>query len=128
MKKIKLKSSVQNQNSSKELPKGADHIIVEIVEYIDNAVMSRIILKKVTGNVTAMSFSEGEELSEKTIPFDTYIQIIDGSADITIEKKTHHLKLGSGIVIPAHTLHRFNANQKFKMISTLIKSGYEDVS
>ncbi len=127
MKKMKLNNPAQNQNSSKELLKGEDHIIVEIVEYVDNAVMSRTILKKVTGNVTAMSFSAGEELSEKTIPFDTYIQIIDGSADITIGNKTHHLKHGSGIVIPAHTLHRFNASQRFKMISTLIKSGYEDV-
>lgn len=126
MKKIKLTSSNNDFGITTDLAKGIDHIIVEIVEYIPNAVMSRTILKKVTGNVTAMSFSEGEELSEKTIPFDTYIQIIDGAADITIEKKTHHLGLGSGIVIPAHTLHRFNASQKFKMISTIIKSGYED--
>ncbi len=128
MKKVKLKTPDQNENSSKELDKGLDHVIVEIVEYIDNAVMSRTILKKITGNVTAMSFSEGEELSEKTIPFDTYIQIIDGTADITIEKTTHHLEHGSGIVIPAHTVHRFNASQKFKMISTMIKSGYEEVA
>lgn len=127
MKKIKLSSSKNvDQNTATELAKGMDHIVIEIVEYIPNAVMSRTILKKVTGNVTAMSFSEGEELSEKTIPFDTYIQIIDGAADITIEKNTHHLSLGSGIVIPAHTLHRFNASEKFKMISTIIKSGYED--
>jgi quercetin dioxygenase-like cupin family protein len=126
MKKLKLTSAGKAGSNATELPKGTDHIVVEIVEYIPNAVMSRTILKKVTGNVTAMSFSEGEELSEKTIPFDTYIQIIDGNADITIEKKTHHLTLGSGIVIPAHTLHRFNASEKFKMISTIIKSGYED--
>jgi quercetin dioxygenase-like cupin family protein len=109
-----------------ELPKSKEHIIVEIVEYVSNAVISRTIIKKITGNVTAMSFSEGEELSEKTIPFDTYIQIIDGAADLTIAKKLYHLILGSGIIIPAHALHHFNATQKFKMISTIIKSGYED--
>lgn len=73
-----------------------------------------------------MSFDEGEELCEKTIPFDTYVQIIHGAADVTINRKEHHLKLGSGIIIPAHSLHCFNANQQFKMISTIIKSGYED--
>lgn len=111
-----------------ELEKAKMHIIVEIVEYIPKAVISRTIIKKVTGNVTAMSFSEGEELSEKMIPFDTYIQIIDGAADVTIDNKPYHLKLGAGIVIPAHALHCFNANQQFKMISTIIKSGYEDVT
>jgi len=110
-----------------ELEKEKVHIIVEIVEYIPNAVISRTIIKKLSGNVTAMSFSEGEELSEKTIPFDTYVQIIDGAADITVDKKSHHLKLGTGIIIPANALHCFNANQQFKMISTIIKSGYEEV-
>lgn len=109
-----------------ELEKEKTHIIVEIVEYIPNAVISRTIIKKSTGNVTAMSFSEGEELSEKTIPFDTFVQIIDGAADIKIAGKDHHLKLGTGIIIPAHALHSFNAKKQFKMISTIIKSGYED--
>jgi quercetin dioxygenase-like cupin family protein len=112
---------------SVEIEKGKEHIIVEIIEYIPNAVISRTIIKKITGNVTAMSFSEGEEIDDKIIPFDNYIQIIDGVADITIDKVTHHLKLGSGIVIPAHTIHRFNAKQQFKMLSTIIKSGYEEI-
>jgi len=109
-----------------ELPKGVDHIVVEIVEYMPNAVISRTIIKKITGNVTVMSFSQGEELSEKTLPFDTYIQVIDGAADVTIDGQLSHIGLGSGIIIPAHALHRFKANQRFKMISTVIKSGYEN--
>lgn len=122
-----MSDKYNNNNETVEIEKGKGHIIVEIIEYIPNAVMSRTIIKKITGNVTAMSFSEGEELDDKIIPFDNYIQIIDGVADITIDKNTHHLKLGSGIVIPAHTIHRFNANKRFKMISTIIKSGYENM-
>jgi quercetin dioxygenase-like cupin family protein len=109
-----------------EVTRGHDHIIVEIVEYVPNAIISRTIIKKVTGNVTAMSLSEGEELSEKRVPYDTYIQIIDGAANISIDRINFKLELGSGIIIPAHALHRFNANQQFKMISTVIKSDYED--
>lgn len=105
---------------------GKEHIIVEIVEYVENAVMSRTIIKKSTGNVTAVSFSEGEELSEKTIPYDNYIQIIDGEAELKVGNKTHTLKKGSGFVIPAHTLQCFHATKRFKMISTIIKSGYEE--
>jgi quercetin dioxygenase-like cupin family protein len=109
-----------------ELEKGKEHIIVEIVEYVSNAVMSRTIIKKSTGNVTAMSFSEGEELCEKIIPFDNYIQVIDGVADLTIGKKKYHLEKGTGITIPAHSLQCFYATQQFKIISTVIKSGYEN--
>ena len=114
------------KNEVLELEKAVDHIIVEIIEYVPNAVVSKTIIKKSTGNITAMSFAEGEELGLKTIPFDTFIQIIDGSAEITIDKKIHNLKLGTGIIIPAHSPHCFNANEQFKMISTVIKSGYED--
>jgi hypothetical protein len=38
----------------------------------------------------------------------------------------HKIKLGDGVIIPAHARHDFNAQQQFKMISTIIKSGYED--
>jgi quercetin dioxygenase-like cupin family protein len=109
-----------------ELEKSVSHIIVEIIEYVPNAVVSKTIIKKSTGNITAMSFAEGEELSLKTSPFDTFIQIIDGSAELIIDDKVHTLKLGVGIIIPAHTRHCFNANEQFKMISTVIKSVYED--
>lgn len=109
-----------------EVEKGKIHIVVELIEYIPNAVVSKTIIKKVTGNVTASSFDAGEELDEKRSPFDTYIQIIDGVAELTIDKKKFKLKLGDGMVIPAHSNHQFNANQQFKMISTVIKSGYED--
>ena len=109
-----------------ELEKGKTHIVVEIVEYMPNAVVSRTIIKKLTGNITVSSFDAGEELDEKISPFDTYIQIIDGVGEITINGKKLKLKLGEGIIIPAHAKHHFNASEQFKMISTVIKSGYED--
>jgi len=114
------------QFDNAELGKSKVHIIVEIIEYMTNAVVSKTILKKMTGNVTVFSFAEGEELGEKLCPFDTYVQIIDGAAEVSIDQKKYDLKLGEGIIIPAHTMHHFNAFKKFKMLSTVIKSGYED--
>jgi quercetin dioxygenase-like cupin family protein len=119
-------SKKDNPEDSTELDKSKIHIIVEIVDYIPHSVVSRTIIKKTTGNITVSSFAAGEELAEKTSPFDNYIQIIDGTADLIIESKTYKLKLGEGIIIPAHSKHYFNADKKFKMISTVIKSGYED--
>lgn len=116
---------MKKNTENAELAKGKIHIVVEIIEYIANAVVSKTILKKTTGNVTVTSFDAGEELDEKTAPFDTYVQIIDGVAEITISDKKFKLKLGDGIIIPAHAKHHYNANEQFKMISTVIKSGYE---
>ncbi len=111
---------------SAELEKSKIHIVVEIIEYVPNAVLTKTIIKKTTGNITISSFDAGEELAEKTSPFDTFIQIIDGTAELTIRDKNYKLKLGEGIIIPAHAKHCFNANEQFKMIATIIKSGYED--
>ena len=108
-----------------EMEKSKAHIIVEIIEYVPNAVLSRTIIRKTTGNITVSSFDTGEELAEKSSAFDTYIQIIDGSAEIDIDGKKHKLKLGEGIIIPAHSRNSFCAKEQFKMISTVIKSCYE---
>ena len=110
----------------KELEKAKTHIMVEIIDYMPHSVLSKTIIKKTTGNVTVSSFAAGEELAEKTSPFDNYIQIIDGAAEIIIDDKTYRLNLGMGIIIPAHAKHSFNAEKRFKMISTVIKSGYEE--
>jgi quercetin dioxygenase-like cupin family protein len=115
-----------NHNDNGELEQLKPHIIVEIIQYMPNAVVSKTIIKKTTGNITVSSFDAGEEMSEKTSPFDTYIQIIDGTAELTIQGKKYNLKLGEGIIIPAHAKHNFNAKEQFKMLSTVIKSGYED--
>jgi quercetin dioxygenase-like cupin family protein len=117
---------ISNQFDNIELEKSKPHIIVEILEYIPNSILIKTIIKKTTGNVTVTAVGAGEELAEKTSPFDTFIQIIDGEAQVEIRDKKYKLRLGEGIIIPAHSSHRFNANEQFKMISTIIKSGYED--
>ena len=105
---------------------GMAHIIVEIIEYIPNSVVSKTIINKSTGNVSVMSFDSGEGLLEKTSPFDTFAQVIDGKAEIVIEGVSHFLNTGQGMVIPAHRSNVINANERFKMIMTVIKSGYEN--
>jgi quercetin dioxygenase-like cupin family protein len=99
--------------------------VVEIIEYVANSVVSKTIIKKTTGNVSVMSFDTGEGLTEKISPFDTFAQIIEGKANIVIDKVSHLLQTGMGIVIPAHSSNYIKPNGRFKMILTLIKSGYE---
>jgi quercetin dioxygenase-like cupin family protein len=113
-----------NQNG--EIPKSTSHIIVELIEYEHDSVVSKSIMKRATGSINAMSFDNGEGLNEKTSPFDTYAQIIDGSAMIVIDGKATHLHTGEGIIIPAHKANHIQPNGRFKMLLTVIKSGYED--
>jgi quercetin dioxygenase-like cupin family protein len=108
-----------------EVEKARANIVVEIIEYIPNTVVTKSIIKKTTGNISVVSFDTGEALAEKIIPFDTFVQIIDGQAEIVIDGISNLLATGQSIIIPAHTSNIVRANERFKMISTIIKSGYE---
>ncbi|MBN1447329.1 MAG: cupin domain-containing protein [Bacteroidetes bacterium] len=108
-----------------EIEKSKAVITVEIIEYEPHAVVSKTIINKTTGKVSVMSFDIGEALVEKTIPFDSFVQIIEGRAEIVIAGISHLLDTGESIIIPAHTANIVRANERFKMILTVIKSGYE---
>ena len=108
-----------------EVEKSTAHIIVEIIEYVPNSVVIKTILKKPTGDVGLMSFDAGEGLAEKISPFDTFVQVIEGKAEIFIDGRSNILLTGQGIVIPAHRSSSIIPNGRFKMISTVIKNGYE---
>jgi quercetin dioxygenase-like cupin family protein len=125
--KIKKNSTPVNKTKpgNAELEKSKSHIIVEIIEYVPNSVVIKTIIKKSTGNISVMSFDSGEGLTEKTSPFDTFAQIIEGKAEIVIDKVSHVLPSGEGIIIPAHAPNFIKPNGRFKMILTIIKSGYE---
>jgi len=119
------KNSKPGKVDSSEISKSTPHIIVEIIEYVDKSVVMKTILKKLTGDVGVLSFDAGEGLAEKITPFDTFIQIIEGQAEIFIDGKSSTLLTGQGIIIPAHRSSSIKPNGRFKMISTVIKSGYE---
>jgi quercetin dioxygenase-like cupin family protein len=113
------------RSDTTEIEKAKSHIVGEIIEYVPNSVVIKTIIKKATGNISIMSFDSGEGLTEKTSPFDIFTQIIEGEADIVINKIASHLKSGQGIIMPAHLSSFIKPNGCFKMIQTTIKSGYE---
>ncbi len=100
----------------------------DIVGYLSNSVVIKSILRKTTGSVSVSSFDSGEVLVGKVSPYETLIQIIEGKSVIVIDGKSNLLESGESIIIPAHTSNTIKANVRFKMISTVIKSGYEEIT
>ena len=99
---------------------------VDVIEYVPKSVAFKTIIKKITGNIQIISFDTGEVIPGKIIAFDNFVEIIDGKAEIIIDGISNLLIPGQSIVIPAHTSNSIKAIDRFKMISTIIKSGYED--
>lgn len=111
-----------------ELAKAKPSIVVEIIEYVPHAVVIRTIIDKLTGNISAIAFDSGETLTDRLSRFDNFIQIIEGNAEVKIDGIAFQLQTGESIIIPAHTQNTIYANIRFKMLSTIIKSGYEQIA
>lgn len=90
-------------------------------------IIIKTIVRKVTGNIHVFAFDAGEILNVKISPFDNFKQVIDGKAEIIIDDKSFFLENGEAIITPAHSRSTLKATNRFKMISTIIKSGYEEV-
>ena len=94
----------------------------ESVSYSDNAIVSKQVIKKSSGNITLFAFDIGQELSEHTAPFDALVQVLEGEVRIRIGKNDYQLTEGSSIIMPANIPHALFATEKFKMLLTMIKS------
>ena len=105
----------------KELEKAEVLNFAELVDYAEGAIVSKAIMKKETGNVTLFAFDKDEGLSEHTAPFDALVQVLDGKAEIRIDKKPYELNAGQSIIMPANIPHSLKAIEKFMMLLTMIK-------
>lgn len=92
------------------------------IEYAQNGIVSKMVLKKKTGNVTLFAFDKGQELSAHSAPFDALVQIIEGKSIIVIDGIEHLISSGESIVMPSDIPHAVIAIERFKMILTMIKS------
>lgn len=97
-------------------------VAADSIEYAGGSVVSKTIVKKPAGNITLFAFDKGEGLAEHSSPHEALVQLLDGKAEITIGGTSYNLQTGQGIILPANIPHSLKANEKFKMMLTMIKS------
>jgi quercetin dioxygenase-like cupin family protein len=93
-----------------------------LVTYQPGAVVSRTLVKKPTGTVTAFAFDAGEGLSEHTAPFDALVLNLEGEADISISGTPHRVSAGQLLKLPAGQPHAVKAATPFKMLLIMIRA------
>ena len=92
-----------------------------LVEYQEGTVVSKTLLDRETGTITVFAFTKGEGLSEHTAPFDAFVYILDGKANIYIDGKEYLVDKGESIIMPKDLPHSLKAIEKFKMMLVMIK-------
>lgn len=93
-----------------------------MIEYSEEGIISKRIIQKDSGSVTLFSFDQNQKLSEHTAPFDAYIIVLEGTAEIIIGGNPNILHAGDSIIMPANIPHAVNAPGRFKMLLTMIRS------
>ena len=93
----------------------------ELVGYGKGAVVSRTLIQARVGTLTLFAFDEGQGLSEHSTPFDALVQVLEGSAEITIGGKAVRVMAGQALLMPADIPHALHAPEPYKMLLTMIK-------
>ena len=95
--------------------------ISNLIEYQEDSVVSKTLIKKEKGTITIFAFDKDQGLSEHTAPFDALVQVADGKADILLAGKSNIVSKGEMIIMPANVPHALKAIEKFKMMLVMIK-------
>ena len=96
--------------------------LVDLLQYQDGSIVSRVLLKNKGGTVTLFAFDKGEGLSEHTAPFDALVVVTDGEAEVEIAGESFRVRQGETITLPANQPHAVKATTKFKMILIMIRA------
>jgi quercetin dioxygenase-like cupin family protein len=110
------------KQTGREKPVAQAKRLTDLIDYQNGSVMSREIISKKTGTVTLFAFDKRQGLTEHTAPFDAFVYLLDGEAEIIISKKPFHLKEGEMIIMPANQPHALEATKRFKMLLIIIRS------
>lgn len=94
----------------------------ELVAYQDGSVVSKTLIDRKIGTLTLFSFGEGQGLSEHTAPFDAFVQVVDGEAEVTIDGQSQTVSSGQMIIMPANRPHALKAVKPFKMLLVMIRA------
>lgn len=94
--------------------------LVDQVDYLPGQIVSKTLAQNKCHNMTLFAFEKGEEISSHESEGDAFIIALDGIGKITIDGKKHLLHEGETIVMPAKLPHAVYAEERFKMLLTVL--------
>lgn len=112
---------MEKTKAGNKLEPSKAHNLKDSIDYSEDSIVSRIIEKGDAASITLFSFDAGQELSEHTAPFNAYVEVIDGQVLLIIGGKEVEASTGDIVLMPANIPHSVHAEQRFKMLLTMIK-------
>ena len=103
------------------LPPAAPVRLVDEVAFAPGAIVSRTIAKTKGGTLTLFAFDAGQELSEHTAPFDAFVTVLAGTAELVIGGASVRAAEGETVLMPANVSHAVRARERFKMLLSMVR-------
>jgi quercetin dioxygenase-like cupin family protein len=107
--------------ASGQLPAGEAIDLAAMVDYASGSVVSRTLAEASAGTLTLFAFDAGQGLSEHTAPFDAFVQVLEGQAELTVGGRKIEAGAGQVVLMPANVPHAVRAAGRFKMLLTMLK-------
>lgn len=95
--------------------------LAELLDYQDGAIVSRTLLDTETATLTVFALDAGQRISEHSAPHDALLQVVDGTASVTLDGEEHELQRGEALFMPANAPHAVEAPSRFKMFLTMAR-------
>jgi quercetin dioxygenase-like cupin family protein len=95
--------------------------LIGLVDVAEGSIVSRVLGKSESCNVTLFAFDRGQGLSEHTAPFDALVQVVDGTLDLKIGEDSVTVEAGEIIRMPANVPHALHAPVASRMVLTMLR-------
>lgn len=112
----------QTKSSVLEACVGKARDLSGLVEYAEDSIVSKTIIDKPVGTITLFAFDAGQQLSEHTAPYDAVVQGLDGRGRLTIAGQSVAVEAGQVVIMPGNVPHSVAADERFKMLLTMIRA------
>ena len=97
------------------------HKLQQMLQYQEDSIVSRMLMKNPAGSVTLFAFDKDEGLSEHTAPFDALVIGVEGEAEVRIGGVGYTVGAGDSVLMPANVPHAISPRGRFKMLLTMIR-------
>ena len=104
----------------KNIDKSVAFVLADQVEIEAGRVNSRTLAQTPATKITLFAIDANEGMSSHSAAGDAMVNVLEGTAEITIDGTPHTVEAGQSIVIPANAPHAVRGITAFKMLLVVV--------
>ncbi len=104
----------------KNIPSAETLVTSELVSCQSGQIVSKTLVQNDKVSITVFAFDQGEEISTHASHGDAFVQVLMGTASVTVGSQTFEVNEGESIVMPAEVPHAVSAPTQMKFLLTVV--------